>query len=240
MNLQSILSEYNFHQNWEVEDGIFTGGVNDVNRILSGCNFPNDLSGKRILDIGSFNGCFSFECERRGSSDVIAIGTQCPNMTGFNSLKKYLNSNVKYIQKSVYHVSPSDLGTFDIILFLGVIYHLRYPLLALDRIYDLCSEIMFLESHVIDNNYYLRKKTTITQDLDCTPLLRFFDAFELNPKDSTSWFSPNILCLIELLKSSGFEANLENRWNDRAIFKCNVKNRPERLSCNDMNYPIGF
>ena len=64
MNLQSIISEYNFHQNWEVEDGIFTGGVNDVNRILSGCNFPKDLSGKRILDIGSFNGCFSFECER--------------------------------------------------------------------------------------------------------------------------------------------------------------------------------
>src|SRR5215470_18475856 len=62
-----------WYQKWEVFDGIFTPGINPVSDICDLMQLPANLSGRRILDIGSANGCMSLECERRGAAEVIGL-----------------------------------------------------------------------------------------------------------------------------------------------------------------------
>ena len=81
-----------WHQRWEIVPGIFTPGRNPVIDLLSVAGLPEKLAGKRILDIGAWNGCISFECERRGAADILAIGPENPEVSGFNRLKSLSRS----------------------------------------------------------------------------------------------------------------------------------------------------
>ena len=79
----------------------------------AGCErvqLPADLTGKRVLDIGAWNGGYSFECERRGAAEVVAYSLENPDVTGFNRLKALLGSRVRYVQGSVYTLSPERVA----------------------------------------------------------------------------------------------------------------------------------
>src|ERR1700693_2036102 len=91
---------------------------------------PEDLRGKRVLDIGAWDGWFSFEMERRGAS-VVAV--DAVKSEKFLHARELLGSKVEYHIADVYDMRPSELGVFDIVLFLGVLYHLKNPVLALER-----------------------------------------------------------------------------------------------------------
>lgn len=127
-----------WHQRWEIFPGVFVPGRNPVDFVCAAAQLPLDLTGKRVLDVGAWNGCFSFECERRGAAEVIAFSLEDPTQWGFDRLHRLLDSRVRYQRGSVYTLTPADLGLFDIILFFGVLYHLRYPLLAIDRLRGVC------------------------------------------------------------------------------------------------------
>jgi tRNA (mo5U34)-methyltransferase len=144
-----------WYHRWEVFRGISTPGRRQVSLICAKAELPPDLTGKRVLDIGALNGCFSFECERRGASEVIAYDSENPDVSGFHRLKDLLGSKVKYIQGSVYTLTPEELGAFDLILFFGVLYHLRYPLLAIDRIRSVSRGDVLIETHTLTNRYLL-------------------------------------------------------------------------------------
>ncbi len=116
-----------------------TPGVNTLERLQTywiDMRFPDDLRGKRVLDIGYWDGFFSFEAERHGA-EVVAVDCWRPP----NLFKAHvaLNSKVEFREMSVYEVSRRKLGTFDIVLFLGVQYHLRHPLLGLERVCEVSS-----------------------------------------------------------------------------------------------------
>ena len=117
-SLDEIFSTHHWHQTWEVESGFSTPGRNPIELILNKCHIPNDLTGKSVLDVGAWNGCYSFECEKRGAKKVVAADLWNPDYTGFNDLKRYLNSQVTYEQISVYDLSSEQLGEFDIVFFL--------------------------------------------------------------------------------------------------------------------------
>ena len=227
-----------WHQKWEVFQDIFTPGENPVDKLCDYVRLPNDLSGKRVLDIGAWNGCFSFECERREASEVVAYSLENPNESGFNRLKEILNSKVSYVQGSVYSLSPDTLGKFDLILFFGVLYHLRYPLLAIDRIRTVCEGTVLTETHILNNRLFIRHPfTTIGRLLNFsslfkgTPIWRQYKEYELHPEDRSNWFGPNIQAVLESFDSAGFDTIFLKSWNgDRASFKANIKNElPERL-----------
>lgn len=128
------------HGRWwheiEVAPGIVTPG-DDSNRmklpILDRLGLALDLSGRRALDIGCSDGFFSFELERRGA-DVVAIDFVPETYTGFSTARRILGSEVTYRMDNVYNLAPESHGSFDVVLFLGVLYHLRKPLAALDAI----------------------------------------------------------------------------------------------------------
>jgi tRNA (mo5U34)-methyltransferase len=135
-----------------LKPGLVTPGINDSQAVLELLELPQHCSGARVLDIGARDGFFSFELERRGA-EVLAIDYMPPDRTGFMVAKEILGSNVTYKVANVYDLDPGDYGTFDIVLFLGVLYHLRNPMLALDKIWQICRGRLWVESQVIDNAF---------------------------------------------------------------------------------------
>jgi tRNA (mo5U34)-methyltransferase len=225
-----------WHQRWEVFKGVFSPGVNDVSYLWQAVGLPASLAGKRVLDVGAWHGCFSFECERRGAREVIAFSLEDPAQTGFDRLKQALDSNVQYVRGSAYTLAPEQLGSFDVILFFGVLYHLRYPLLAIDRLRSMCAGELFIETHTIDNYPWLRgprnfftRWLTGRKALKSTPIWRQYREFELAATDQSNWFSPNAAAVLEAFQSAGFTIEQTGAWGDRAGFRARVCPVPERL-----------
>ncbi|QDU87537.1 tRNA (mo5U34)-methyltransferase [Pirellulimonas nuda] len=224
-----------WHQRWEMFDGVTVPGRNDVATLCDAVKLPADLTGKRVLDVGAWNGCFSFECERRGAREVVAMSLEDPEETGFNRLKHALDSDVQYLTGSVYTLSPEQLGTFDVVLFLGVLYHLRYPLLAIDRLRGVSAGDVYVETHVVDNHKWLRgpwaKLTQLVggSTLRATPLWRQYREFELHKDDQSNWFGPNVSAVVEAFDSAGFKTSHTGSWQSRAGFLAKACPIPERL-----------
>jgi len=221
LNTSDIHQKIQAVQNWfhriEVAPNIFTPGAQDSQGLLAQINLPDDMTGLRVLDIGARDGFFSFECERRGASEVIAIDYTTPESTGFLIAKELLNSKVKWITSNVYHLDESVLGRFDVILFLGVIYHLRHPYLAIDKIHDILNigGKVIVESHVIDGGFVDEVGNWINlRDLD--PRLeklnvaQIYETGKLVNDKSNAW-APSIDTLSAMFKNSGF--SIDHSWS---------------------------
>jgi len=220
-----LFSDVHWHQRWEVFKGVHLPGRNDVAEMMTYCGVPADLSGKRVLDVGAWNGGFTFECERRGADEIVAYSLENPDQTGFNRLKALLGSKATYQVGSVYNLDARELGQFDVILFLGVLYHLRYPLLAADQLRAVARGTVHIETHVMENCFIPAGKTAdhseplarISPALLDTPVWQFYRRDELN-KDASNWFGPNIPAVIEGFGSAGFDVTLRHQWGWRASF----------------------
>jgi len=216
---------YWWHQ-IEVAPGIYTPGHDMTSARLEGMHLPKNMVGKRTLDIGAYDGFFTFECERRGA-DITAMDAVGPNQSGFNIARELLGSKAKHVRQSVYNLNPDKIGQFDIVLFLGVLYHLRYPLLALDKIYAVCDDLLILESQIcdhcfIDQNGRSLSLSELSPDLEKLPLAQFYPNDELN-KDPSNWWSPNLIALEKMIETSGFEPKLVFSNGVRAVFHCKKK-----------------
>jgi len=199
-------------QEWELFPGHSTTGPKNVLKHLNKLKFPARLDGLRVLDIAPWNGFFSFECARRGAAKVVSLGPDDPQATGYEKTRALLGlDSCKYVRASVYELSPDVHGTFDIVLFLGLIYHLRHPLLALDRIWDVTKDRLFADSPIID--YIVFDKTVsdsqkkailaageVTNQL---PMVYFTKGAETG--DPYNFFIPNKKAFRDWVGSSGFE-----------------------------------
>lgn len=139
--VRQVNSAHWYHR-FEVLPGIVTPGRCRVyaREMLDEFKLPADLTGLTALDIGAWDGAYAFELERRGAT-VTALEQQDPNRTAFNTAKALRQSRVEYVRGSVYDAAtllPSR--RFDIVLFLGVYYHLKHPLLAFEQIERLLKD----------------------------------------------------------------------------------------------------
>jgi len=183
--------------------------------MLAELDLPEDCSGLRVLDIGARDGFFSFEVERRGAAEIVALDNVPPDLTGFNVAKELLGSAVDYVVDNVYNVNVGRFGKFDLVLFLGVLYHLRHPLLALDHIWDVCNPgaRLYVESHMIDEGLVdgagnFHRLDHFHPDLGLFPLVQFFPDRMLG-NDFTSKWAPNQRALAGMLGASGFDVTRE-------------------------------
>ena len=234
--LERITSRQWYHS-IEIEPGLVTPGAHpleELRQVLEHVRLPASLEGLSVLDIGAWDGFFSFEAERRGAERVVAYDVTPEDYFGFSTAKELLGSKVDYVQGSVYELNREVLGTFDVVVFAGVLYHLRYPLLALDRIRDICRGYMVLETHFLDNSVLLEDGETTTLEridprLGRIPLYRFYPANELNG-DYSNWFSPNRRAIEGGLRTAGFEPTLLSEWGDRIAYKAErLEGVPEYL-----------
>jgi len=110
---------------------------------------PADLSGKSVLDIGTWDGYFAFECERRGAKRVLAIDTWNgeKEFQAFLFAHKSLGSKVEYMRLDAHDISPAITGTFDLVLCAGVLYHFRHPLAALEKIRSVTQNQLIVETN---------------------------------------------------------------------------------------------
>jgi tRNA (mo5U34)-methyltransferase len=207
------------HEHWyhriEVAPGLVTPGINDSQRILEALDLPERLDGLRVLDIGARDGFFSFECERRGAAEVVAIDSMPPTLTGFPIAKELVGSAVEFTQRNVYELSPDDLGTFDLILFLGVLYHLRDPMLALDRIWSVSRGKLIVETQMIDDAVLVgpgkfKTLAELNPELETIPLMQFYPGDSLNG-DATNVWAPNEVGLAAMLEEVGFSVQGRRR-----------------------------
>jgi tRNA (mo5U34)-methyltransferase len=175
--------------------GVVTNGVDNSPVRLARLELP-PLAGKTVLDIGAWDGFYSFEAERRGAARVVAAdhyswhGTGWGSKAGFQLARTALGSKVEDVDIDVMDISPERIGTFDVVLFLGVLYHLRHPLLALERVSSVTRELMIVET-VIDLAGFNR------------PAMAFYPGRELN-HDPTNWWAPNEPALHAMLRDVGF------------------------------------
>jgi tRNA (mo5U34)-methyltransferase len=220
--LEEIGKQKWFHR-IEIAPGIVTPGTEDTPRKAKLLQLPDDLTGKRVLDVGAYDGYFSFEAERRGAAFVLAYDHLYPDNTGFATAKKLLNSRVEYCVGSVYDLDPAKVGEFDVVFFLGVIYHLRHPLLALERLRSVCRGHMYLESHVTRDGFEIDGKLHTSPEIEellrNLPIAVFYPGGELN-NDPTNWWSPTRLCLEQMIRSHGFEPSVIAEWDARIAFRC--------------------
>jgi len=143
------LAQKGWWHSFELPDGRVIEGVSTLAALklrLAQFPIPEDLSGKRVLDIGAWDGWFSFEMERRGA-EVTSI--DCWDNERFRYIHRALGSKIDYRVLDFYELLPAKIGTFDIVLFQGVLYHLKHPLLALERVCALTKELAAVESFVI-------------------------------------------------------------------------------------------
>lgn len=177
---------------------------------LDELGLAQDLSGKRVLDIGAWDGFFTFEMERRGA-EVLAIDHVEQSVTGFPIAAEALNSSAQWKTLNIYKINPETVGQFDLVLCLGVIYHLRHPLLALDNLRSVLKEDgeIFVETHAIDTLLLKNDGTAINlansyPEVNNAALLQLYPRDELNA-DTTNFFAPNLSGLKALLEACEFE-----------------------------------
>src|ERR1017187_5024967 len=184
------LNTLGWYHSLELPNGAIIQGLQSIELLrtrLAQFPIPLDLRGKRVLDIGAWDGWFSFEMERRGATVVAVDSSPQPTLL---EAKKLLNSNVEYIVEDVCRLSPRDIGYFDIVLFFGVLYHVKHPLLALERVCELTTDMACIESLVIDG------------PPDAIPVMEFYEGTEL-AGGFDNWVGPNTACLTAFCRTAG-------------------------------------
>ena len=185
-------STFLWHQRFELAPGVFTPGANDIEWLLSRSPLPESMEGLSVLDIGTTNGAMIFECERRGADRLVAVDILDSAHFGFAALAQVLGSKVEFVQASVYEIADVLGETFDYVIFWGVLYHLRHPLLGLDSVRRVSKGRVLLETAVCDSAYP-----------GAGPLAQFHRLDDLGA-DPSNWWSPSIETLEAWVGSAGF------------------------------------
>ena len=207
------------HEFWyhtiDVAPGLTTSGWFDLRHALGVMPFP-DVAGKRCLDIGTFDGFFAFEMERRGAAEVVAIDLEDhdewdwpadvreapaderfvafrgpPKGTGFRLIAEAIGSKVDWRPVSAYDVSPERLGTFDVVVCGSLLLHLRDPVRALEAIRSVCDGVLLSSEQI---------------ELALTLLGRGSPLFRLNGSgQECQWWLANGAGHRRLVYAAGFE-----------------------------------
>ena len=173
------------------------------------CNsLPQDMSGMSVLDIGCNGGFYSLEMKRRGASRVLGIDTDPRYLAQASFAAQVKELDVEFLQMPVWDVAA--LGEkFDLVIFMGVLYHLRHPLLALDLIHEHVAKDLLLfqslqrgslEIADVQEDYEFTEPAPF--DAPGYPKLHFVE--RRYSHDSTNWWLPNKACTEAMLRSSGF------------------------------------
>lgn len=198
-DLRARVAGVRWYHSIDLGNGLVTPGADNTPFRLPRIGLPPSLAGKTVLDIGAWDGFFSFEAERRGAARVVAAdyyswhgvgwGTG-DGKAGFRLAKEALASTVEDVDIDVMQLSPERVGTFDVVLFLGVLYHVPDPLGALERVASVTRELLILET-VVDMVGMSR------------PAAAFYPDRELND-DPTNWWGPNHAAVTGMLTRVGF------------------------------------
>ena len=185
---------------------------------------PQDLTGKSVLDIGCNAGFYSLEMKRRGAERVLGVDFDERYLAQARFAAEVRGVEIEFRQLSVYDVA--SLGEkFDLVIFMGVLYHLRHPLLALDLIREhVARDLMLFQtmqrgsSEAMDvQQDYTFWETEMFARPDF-PTMYFVE--HKYAGDPTNWWIPNRACTEAMLRSAGFQIIAHP---EEEVFVCRVK-----------------
>lgn len=191
------IGRYDWFHTIDFGGGVVTPGhcTPEVLKAKADCYFSVSPQGKTVLDIGCWDGYFSVEALRRGAARVLATDHHVWHAQwdrgAFDLVRERLAPEIEVKDIDLYDISPSAVGTFDVVLFTGILYHARHPLLALERAASVCTDLLVLET-VLDATRFPR------------PAMVFYPGAELK-QDPSSWWGPNRLCVEAMLRDVGFK-----------------------------------
>lgn len=188
-----------------------------------------DLKGKSVLDIGAWDGFYSFECERRGAAKVVALDhyawsfdtapmvrylNECrdkgilpgpyeqvpgmwrpdelPGKRGFDTAHEILQSRVEPVVHDFMTIDLDRLGAFDVVLYLGVLYHMQNPFEALKRVARVTKDLAIIETEAV-----------VVPGFENHALFEFYETNELN-SDASNWWVPNQKGVVGMCRAAGF------------------------------------
>ncbi len=197
-DLERRVAAVNWFHSFDFGGGIVAEGSKDRRtlELEAAAAIPPDIAGKRCLDIGAWDGFFSFQAELRGARSVLATdhfswsGDGWGTAEGFLLARELLASRVADLDIDALEIAESAVGRHDVVLFLGVLYHLRDPFEGLRAAASVCDGTLVVE-------------TTLHLHDVASPAMQFFPGSELDG-DPTNWWSPNPRCLTEMLLALGF------------------------------------
>lgn len=192
--LRDELKKYNFYHIIKLTENLSTSGCEifvPLQEVALKALRSIDIQNKRVLDIGCRDGLFSFEAEKLGAQEVIGIDNDL-SLGAVNLLIPYLKSNIKMYELNVLDLKPETFGLFDLVIFPGVLYHLRYPFWALKLIKD-----------VLNDGGKLVIETAVFMD-DNQRAMLFCPIGSESPYEDTSCTFFNMKGLSDTLSSLGF------------------------------------
>ena len=191
-------------------------------------HLPEDLSGKSVLDIGCNAGFYSMEMKRRGADRVVGIDSDERYLAQARFAAETLGyANIEFRKLSVYDVAA--LGErFDVVIFMGVLYHLRHPLLALDLIHEhVAGDMLIFQSMQRGSKQVMEvaedypfEETEVFRE-SAWPKMYFIEKEYAH--DWTNWWVPNRACAEAMLRSAGF--TIETRAEDE-VYICRRAEMP--------------
>jgi tRNA (mo5U34)-methyltransferase len=216
-DLSEAVAARQWYHTVELAPGVVTPGWLDHRRIVPRVPLPPSLTGRRCLDVGTFNGFWAFEMERRGGEvtavDVLdpaqwdwpagseaaaraTIGARMGAADGFELARQALGSRVERLDRSVYDLDPDELGRFDVVYVGSLLVHLRDPVRALERVRSVCSGTLVLVDGI-----------DLAMTLRCprTPAAR------LDGRGRPWWWCANLAGIVRLAEVAGFEVTARPR-----------------------------
>jgi tRNA (mo5U34)-methyltransferase len=170
---------------------------------------PRDLTGKTVLDIGCNAGFYSIEMKRRGAARVVGIDVDEDYLAQARFAAEISETSIEFRKLSIYQIAELR-EQFDLVLFMGVLYHLRYPLLALDLLREHAVKDLLVfqslqrgsrEIAPLENDYPFWETGIFEQP--GYPVMHFVE--HRYSHDPTNWWIPNRACVEAMLRSAGFE-----------------------------------
>jgi tRNA (mo5U34)-methyltransferase len=184
---------------------------------------PADLAGKSVLDVGCNAGFYSFEMKRRGAARVLGIDEDEEYLAQARFAAGIYGQDVEFRRLSVYDVGGLD-ERFDLVIFMGVLYHLRYPLLALDLLREhVARDLLLFQSMLrgadelehVEENYAFDERAHFERP--GYPKLHFVES--CYAQDPTNWWVPNKSCAEAMLRAAAFEI-IDNP--EQEVYLCRV------------------
>jgi tRNA (mo5U34)-methyltransferase len=210
VELREEVHALEWYHTLELAPGLETPGYFDLRPLLPSFPLPSSLAGMRCLDVGTFDGFWAFEMERRGAAEVLAIdildprrwdwpagsegavleaiGARKARGAGFEVARRALGSSAERRELSVYDLDPAGLGSFDLVYLGSLLLHLRDPVGALERVRSVCSGRLVLCDAVDIRLGAMHRR----------PVAR------LDGRGRPWWWKPSPAGLVRMVEAAGF------------------------------------
>ncbi len=199
----------------ELPGGIITPGHLPTEDAKPAYHFPEDMTGQRVLDVGAWDGYWTFEALKRGAKEVIAIDNFSDDLgrglpreemawDSFDLCREalgYSKEQCTHLEFSLYDITETRLGRFDTILFYGTLYHCRHPLLALDTLRSVCDKQIRIESAVTDD--FSAYRGGFGHGYGTQAVTEFYPTNEYGG-NVTNWWGPTLAMIYQWVTAAGW------------------------------------